>query len=62
MNDASTRHYHSHGMILCLDHAPAIDDDATTERFYMTARERFYMAKELGSRVICDHCRESAAK
>jgi hypothetical protein len=65
MSTSSERHYYYDGYLLCVEHAPAPD---STEGFFggmvvCTARERFYIGKELGSRVICDKCiSESAAK
>jgi hypothetical protein len=62
MSTASERHYYYDGYLLCVEHAPAPDSVHEYDICVATARERFTLSKSYGDRVICDHCRESAAK
>lgn len=57
MSTSSERHYYYDGYLLCVEHAPAPDSVHEDYICVATARERFYIGKELGSRVICDKCR-----
>ena len=64
MSTSSERHYYYYdGYLLCVEHAPAPDSHEALfgGMVVCTAQERFYIGKELGSRVICNKCRESAA-
>lgn len=61
LHDINERHYYYDGYVLCMDHAPTPAFVAEGEMLIVSVRDKFYIAKESGSSVICDYCKEPAA-
>jgi hypothetical protein len=58
LHDINERHYYYDGYCLCMDHAPTPAFVAEGEILIVSVRDKFLIARALGSSVICDKCRE----